>query len=158
MMNIKTRRFESWLIWGAAAWVLLGIACLATDRWTQPRLVGLSRVPLIHATAEEWQKLGSTPGILMFTGFGLWRAQRDGGRTVYHFIATLVVVAALCQTLKYLVGRPRPMWNADAICFLGPLGLFRDNGMMPIDSMPSGHTAAAFAMVSALHTCGASGR
>ena len=54
------------------------------------------------------------------------------------------------NVLKYLFGRARPDRVHDQTIFYGPFGMFNHGAGVAIDSMPSGHTTAAFAMATAL--------
>lgn len=131
-------------------WLAAGMACIPLDEITQPYLTELGRQPWPRCLAERWQDLGATYGILLFllVGLATWRVDR--GRTFIQFAICVSAVGAAAQVVKHVVGRVRPHAAGDSTLFLGPLGIFNSGPNVPIDSMPSGHTAAAFAMATVL--------
>ncbi len=135
---------------GIAVWCLLGFTCLSLDEYVQPKLTYFGQNTWAGPVAERWQQLGATAGIVTFLFAGLCDWPRRGHQTVARFAACAIAVGIAVQTVKYAIGRARPNSVNDATKFFGPFGLWNDGKSVPIDSMPSGHTAAAFAMAYAL--------
>ena len=112
----------------------------------QPHLALAGRNPVVRILAENWQQLGETAGIAFFVAVLL-----IFGRNIRKGAAvTLVAIAVACQGSKYCFGRVRPNWTGDVTVFYGPFGYFNSGPPVPIDSLPSGHTAVAFAMAQVL--------
>jgi membrane-associated phospholipid phosphatase len=132
-----------------SAWLFIGLLCIATDNQIQRWLAHISGSAVRNAAAL-WQELGSTPGIILFLLSALVLCARSRLRTMAHFAICVSLAGILVQVLKHLVGRVRPAENHDTTFFMGPLGLINSGYSGRIDSMPSGHTAAAFAMATAL--------
>lgn len=129
---------------------MAGLALVALDERIQPHLRELGLGATCNSVAQIWQDAGATPGIVLFLGTGLVTAIRDGGQTFVRFAACVGGAGGTVQIVKHLVGRARPDWVQGATRFFGPFGIWNNGPSMPIDSMPSGHTAAAFAMAVAL--------
>lgn len=134
----------------AAIWLAIGLACLFIDDRLQPYFTELGRAGAARQFAEHWQQLAETLGILCFLAFGAACAFYDRGKTVLAFAVAVSLAGAAVQVVKHLVGRARPNLVHDVTLFYGPLGMWNDGPPVAIDSMPSGHTAAAFAMATAL--------
>lgn len=131
-------------------WLATGMACIPLDEFVQPYLTELGREPWLRSLAGQWQDLGGTFGILLFLGAGLVTLPLDRGRNFMRFAICISTVGVAAQLVKHIVGRVRPHAAEDGTLFLGPLGIFNSGPSVPIDSMPSGHTAAAFAMATVL--------
>lgn len=131
-------------------WLLAGLGCLCVDDQLQPYLTNAGRHPTVRAVAEDWQELGATAGILLFLAAGALYGVRDRGRTFVLFALSVSLAGAAAQVIKHLAGRARPNLVHDTTHFYGPLGMFNEGPAVVTDSMPSGHTAAAFAMAVAL--------
>jgi membrane-associated phospholipid phosphatase len=151
--DMQTITHKSRLPWRMAlftTWFALGIACILLDSHIQPWLTNAGHVTWVRRMASVWEQLGSTPGIVLFILSAAVLIRSDKGRTLLHFAVSIGLVGASVQLLKYLIGRVRPTVAGDSTIFAGPLGLLGDGTSHRIDSMPSGHTAAAFAMALAL--------
>ena len=133
-----------------SAWLVCGVTCVALDADFQPAITRLGRDGIFRQVAEHWQELGGKVGIVLFLAASLLNRSSTRRRTVARFAVTVLLAGATVQLLKNLVGRARPNWVNDATVFYGPWGLFNEGPTVPIDSMPSGHTTAAFAMAAAL--------
>lgn len=84
-------------------------------------------------------------------------------RRLLDWAAAFIVAGIVCNAMKLLIGRPRPMFN-DPLCFLGPLGEYPINAKVGVRhawefwagissdlwSMPSSHTAYACLMAAAI--------
>jgi membrane-associated phospholipid phosphatase len=139
--------------WRSAAfamWLLVGIGCILLDGGIEPELNRLGHVSSVRSAAQLWEQLGTTPGIVLFNLSGAILFRQDKGRTLLHFVVSGSLAGATVQNSKYLIGRVRPMATGDSTVFAGPFGLFNSGTLRRIDSMPSGHTTAAFAMAVAL--------
>jgi membrane-associated phospholipid phosphatase len=131
-------------------WLLVGMVMICFDSAVQPHLTQLGQEPLIRSVAQHWQELGAAIGIVVFLLAGLAFAWKDRGRSAITFALSLASVGVAVNVLKYLVGRARPNRVHDETVFYGPLGMFNHGARVAIDAIPSGHTAAAFAMATAL--------
>jgi membrane-associated phospholipid phosphatase len=133
-----------------ATWLIGGIAIVGLDESIQPHFKAFGRSDLPNSVARYWQDMGAFPGIALFLAAGLFTAIWDRGQTFFRFAICVALAGVVVQVIKHLVGRARPDWVQDATRFYGPLGIWNHGPSVPIDSMPSGHTAAAFAMAVAL--------
>ena len=124
--------------------VISGLLAIQHDSSIQPSIVGYARETPLRAVAEQWQKLGATLGIVLFLLASLGGTGRIMLRTALTFIVTISCSGVVVQGLKHIVGRVRPNDANYATIFIGP------NLTSNLDSMPSGHTVAAFAMAFAL--------
>lgn len=70
--------------------------------------------------------------------------------TAIYFLTTINLAEITAQIIKHLIGRVRASESGGATIFVRPLDWLSDATCDRIDAMPSGHTAAAFAMVLAL--------
>lgn len=127
-------------------WFCAGCLAFALDDYLQPRIRGLGEHQWVNFVAEHWQKLAETG--CMITFIGVLAASRRG--LLKPGIYALLGVAIVGQLTKYGFGRVRPHWTGDLTVFHGPLGLWGDGHRVPVDSLPSGHTAVAFAMAQVL--------
>jgi membrane-associated phospholipid phosphatase len=150
MRLTMSKSLSFWLPALLVVWLLVGIGCILLDGSLEPELHKLGRISSVHTTAHLWEQLATTPGIVLFALSGAIVARHDKGRTLLHFVVSVSLAAASVQVLKYLIGRVRPMEAGDSTVFAGPFGLFSTDTVYRIDSMPSGHTTAAFAMALAL--------
>lgn len=132
------------------AWLGAGLLLIGFDGEVQPYLKLLGAVPAVHFIAAWWQQLGATIGIVGFLLAGLAIARRDRGYTFCTFVLTIVSAGIAVQCIKHLIGRARPNDVHDQTHFYGPFGLWYAGPPIQMDSMPSGHTTAAFAMAAAL--------
>ena len=132
------------------AWGIAGCVCLQLDQAIQPIITSLGDVPIVRTAAFFWNEIGATWGIVMFLVAGLALSSHDRGATAIRFAVCVSLAGAIVQIMKHLVGRVRPASLDGMTYFYGPLAWFRVDSDMRIDSMPSGHTAAAFAMATAL--------
>jgi membrane-associated phospholipid phosphatase len=139
-----------WRLAFFGCWLFFGITCVLFDSQIQPWLNKAGHVSLVHTVADHWEQLGSTLGIVLFILVGAFSIRSDNGRTLAQFVLSVSVTGTSVQGLKYFIGRVRPAVTGDATLFAGPMGLFSMGTTHRIDSMPSGHTAAAFAMALAL--------
>jgi membrane-associated phospholipid phosphatase len=139
------RRIPAVLLWFAA-----GLIFLAVDESFQPYLTAFGRNPSVKKVALVWQELGATAGIVLFVVAGLLLMIRDRGATLARFVASISLAGVAVQLLKHLFGRVRPALSQDTTHFYGPFGVLHDGPWTRFDSMPSGHTATAFAMAVAL--------
>jgi undecaprenyl-diphosphatase len=141
---------QKYLIVGSV-WLLTGIACTTIDERVQPCLTQWgAQGTSLHAIAESWQQLGAKPGIVLFLCSALLVSGKPRTAVFIRFAACVSLAGILSQVAKYLIGRVRPNVVGDTTHYLGPLGIFNEGPWAPIDSMPSGHTAAAFSMAVAL--------
>jgi undecaprenyl-diphosphatase len=131
-------------------WLGAGIALIFVDGTIQPYLTMLGREPTVRFVAQHWQDLGATLGIVCFLIAGLLPVLRDRGQTFLRFALAISAAGIIVQLIKYLPGRVRPNLVHDESHFYGPFGLLNHGPAVQIDSMPSGHTTAAFAMAFAL--------
>jgi membrane-associated phospholipid phosphatase len=131
-------------------WLAGGLLCIGYDEQIQPQLTDVGRSEFVRPICEIWQDLGATPGIVVFIAVGLLASCADKGRTALRFIATVAAAGVVVQIVKHVAGRARPNWVHDTTHFYGPFGVFNSGSYIASDSMPSGHTAAAFAMAVAL--------
>jgi undecaprenyl-diphosphatase len=131
-------------------WLLVGVGLIRLDEWLQPFITSVGKVAAVHAIAAQWQNLGATPGIVCFLIAGLIPAIKDRGRTFFLFASCAATAGIVVQLVKALIGRARPNFVHDETHFYGPLGMFYHGPKIQLDSMPSGHTTAAFAMAFAL--------
>ena len=83
----------------------------------------------------------------LFVAIGYARNNPAWRRTGLRGWAAHAVTAVLVQSLKHGIGRPRPRLHRDEEFFTGP-GL--DSGL---DSFPSGHASASFAVASVVARC-----
>jgi membrane-associated phospholipid phosphatase len=132
--------------WILGVWVVAGLACLLLDHHVQPWIVQLGHIPTIRIVASQWHQLGSTLGFVAFFGALIVAARA----AIKPAAFALVLTGVVAQIIKHCVGRERPNWSHDATVFYGPLGVLNSGPRVPIDSFPSGHTAAAFAMAGIL--------
>ncbi len=90
----------------------------------------------------SWYVLVGVSGVFLLTGYVLSRRV-----ALVIGLDTLVahgIIALLVQTLKHLIGRPRPRLSH---LYLLPAGPSFESGW---DSFPSGHSAAAFAIAAVI--------
>ena len=152
-MNVSPKPLAPLLVlrpFTVSLWLAVGAACLFADDNLQPCFTNLGRNEVLRPVVEHWQQLGATAGILCFLACGAACAFYDRGKTVLAFAAAVSLAGACVQLVKHVVGRARPNLVHDTTHFYGPLGILNDGPPVAIDSMPSGHTAAAFAMATAL--------
>ena len=142
---MRDRRERLWM----TIWLILGIACISVDPVLRPFLARWDRITPIHAVAVHWQELGALTGMVVFLAAGGVLAWRDRGRTFVRFGIGLAGAGLAARILKYIIGRVRPNDLTDAYVFVGPSNPFIRHPL-PLDSMPSGHTTAAFAMAALL--------
>lgn len=137
--SIMNRR----LFW---CWFCVGCLAFALDDSVQPHIKELGRHRTVNFMAENSQILAETGGIIAFVvamavvGRGLLKSS----------LIALLGVAVAVHVCKFCFGRVRPQWSGDLTVFHGPLGFWGNCQGVPIDSMPSGHTAVAFAMAQVL--------
>lgn len=137
-----------WLLF--CVWFFVGLAFIGLDSTIQPWLTRCGRTPVTRVLAEHWQELGATWGIVAFLLVGLATVWWDRGRTLIVFGTYLGVATVVEQLAKHMIGRARPNAVNDQTVFFGPLGMLNHGPHVQADSMPSGHTTAAFAMATAL--------
>lgn len=133
-----------------AAWLLAGLTCVLLDETLQPALRAAGKNETVDFVAHLWNELGATWGIAFFLIAGAVASWRDRGVTVKRFASGLALAGLAVQIVKHLVGRARPSSLDGMTQFYGPLAWLRVGGEIRIDSMPSGHTAAAFSMATIL--------
>ena len=131
-------------------WIFLGIVCLGIEEHIQPMRCKFCSVPIAESAVHAWGELGAVWGIVAFIAAGLVATVYRRDYTLLFFATCLSLAGIIAQALKHLVGRVRPNSLDGATHFYGPLAWFRVDPSIRIDSMPSGHTAAAFAMATAL--------
>jgi membrane-associated phospholipid phosphatase len=127
------------------AWLAIGIICICVDPAIRPFLKQWGQARPIHIVAMYWQEIGALTGIVLFLAAGGVLAWRDRGRTLVRFGIGLAGAGMAAQIFKHVIGRVRPNDLNDASMFVGPNNPFT-RYPLPLDSMPSGHTTAAFAM------------
>jgi len=137
--SIMNRR----LFW---SWFCVGCLAFAFDDSIQPHIKALGRHRTVNFMAENSQRLAETGGIIAFV---VAMAVVGRGLLKPSLIALLGVAVAV-HVCKFCFGRVRPQWSGDLTVFHGPLGFLGNCQGVPIDSMPSGHTAVAFAMAQVL--------
>ncbi len=131
------------LLW---TWFCVGCLAFALDDSVQPHIKALGRHRTVNLMAENWQRIAETGGIIAFVV-----AMAVVGRGLLKpAVCALLGVAVAGQFSKYCFGRVRPHRTGDLTVFHGPLGLWGDGQRVPVDSLPSGHTAVAFAMAHVL--------
>ncbi len=131
-------------------WIVAGLTCIAFDGQVQPLITRIGRIEPIREVAKVWQELGATLGVVLFLLAGAFYLRSDQGKSLAYFVTSVSVAGLAVQILKRIIGRVRPSVDHDTTRFLGPWGFFQHGFKGPFDSMPSGHTAAAFAMAVAL--------
>ena len=130
-------------------WLAIGIIAIRFDPMLQPMIAGLGRAQTIQRVALHWQDLGTVTGIPLFLLVGLLLILRDRGHTLRVFLVCVLLASALSFAGKWCCGRVRPDRMDGHTRFCGPFGLV-PHSSGAVDSMPSGHTTAAFAMATAL--------
>jgi membrane-associated phospholipid phosphatase len=131
-------------------WVVTGLICFAFDAQLQPLVHQWARDSALEWSAHYWCELGAIWGITLFVLAGLFSTIRYRDLTLLNFAASVSVAGIAAQLVKHAVGRVRPGSLEGPTQFYGPLAWFRVEHAVRIDSMPSGHTTAAFAMAIAL--------
>ncbi len=144
--NPRSRWSPRWKLACFASWIVAGPICIALDGQVQPLVATIGRTELVHEIAKVWQELGAAWGIVLFFLAGALCMRSDRGRTLVYCMTAVSMAGLVAQILKRIIGRVRPSANYDAKNFLGPSQLFSQGFKGHCDSMPSGHTAAAFAM------------
>lgn len=127
-----------------------GILLVPVDSAMEPYLAQLGRIGSVDAVEDLWKELASTFGIALFLLAGASSLTKDRGRALLAFAACVTVSGTVEQAAKYLIGRARPNYVHDQTLFYGPFSALHPVPGIQIDSMPSGHTAVAFAMAVAL--------
>ncbi len=130
-------------------WLIVGVFCIFADDQIQPSLARLGNLELVGLAAGIWNQLGATLGLILFFG-ALWSAARANLKPA---IVCLAATGILAQCVKYSLGRVRPYASHELTLFHGPFGILNSGTRVAIDSFPSGHTAAAFAMAFILTKC-----
>jgi len=131
-------------------WLLVGLGAIFYDSALQPTLKHWGEQSATLLIAQYWQSLGAGFGITAFLIAGSLLARKDRLRTVCTFGACLILTSVASTILKYLVCRARPDRVDGETHFCGPFGVFYQGPPVQMDAMPSGHTAVAFAMATAL--------
>jgi membrane-associated phospholipid phosphatase len=131
-------------------WVLGGLLCLVVDNQLQPLLQSWGNSPAVGWTARYWCELGASWGITAFVVAGFVSTIRHRDKTLLEIALSVSLAGVAAQLIKHAVGRVRPDSLSAATHFYGPLAWFRVEHAVRIDSFPSGHTTAAFAMALAL--------
>jgi membrane-associated phospholipid phosphatase len=144
--NPRTRWSPRWKPVCFGLWIVAGLICIAIDEQVQPHIRRIGQTEPIREVAKAWQDLGATWGIVLFLLAGVFCLRSDRGRTLAYFVTSVSMASLAVQTLKRIIGRVRPSVDHDTTSFLGPSELFHHGFKGYYDSMPSGHTAAAFAM------------
>lgn len=140
---------KQWIV--AIVWLVIGLACLASDEYTQPHFADWgANDSALRIVAEWWQRIAEFPGIVLFLTALLMIPCHSRLIMFKRLGAGLAATALSVQLIKYLIGRARPNDVADTTKFFGPFGMFNPDEWLSIDSMPSGHTAAAFSMATIL--------
>jgi len=132
------------------ACLAIGILLVPVDSTVQPYFAQLGRNGFVDAVEDVWKELAATSGILLFVLAGAWSLRKDRGRALAVFAVCVAASSAAGQGVKYLIGRARPDSVSDQTLFYGPFSGVHPARGVQIDSMPSGHTTAAFAMAVAL--------
>ena len=117
---------------------------------TVPKREPVPEQSVLKIIADYWHILGAPLGMMFFLGTGLLAGPEIRGRIFVTFAGCLVTAALSAQILKRLVGRIRPQWAHSPRDFSGPWAVLDPSLRSIADSMPSGHTAVAFAMGVAL--------
>jgi membrane-associated phospholipid phosphatase len=133
-----------------AAWFGMGLLLIFFDDSIQPFLTAFGGHPIVKGIAQNWQELGATLGIVCFLVAGIVTIRHDRGRTFILYVLVIFAAGGAVQIAKHLIGRARPNFVNDQTHFYGPFGMFYHGPRIQLDSMPSGHTTAAFAMAVAL--------
>jgi membrane-associated phospholipid phosphatase len=146
--SLRRRKARTYIL--LILWLGAGVSLIFWDSAIQPYLTSFGCHPVVRQIAEHWQELGATLGIVCFLIAGLLTIRRDRGQTFLRFALAISAAGIVVQLIKYLPGRARPNLVHDESLFYGPFGLLNHGPPIQIDSMPSGHTTAAFAMAFAL--------
>lgn len=129
---------------------LLGIFLLVWESVQSPMEQMNIRTRTIRPFLEPWSELGGTCGILVFLATGILGSRAPFKSTFAEFAQSVLLAGVAAQLLKCLFGRARPGFRSGTSVFYGPFGWFSDHELIRPDSLPSGHTAAAFAMAACL--------
>jgi undecaprenyl-diphosphatase len=76
-----------------------------------------------------------------------WSSEGESDNSLAEVLSMAGLAA---QILKRIISRGRPIMDYKTTGFLGPTGFFHHGFKGHFDSMPSGHTAAAFGMAAAM--------
>lgn len=120
------------------------------DPFIQLRVADLGDNVALRQLMNCWRMLGEEWAIIAFLFCGAYCGFTKRREIFVWFVSSLLGVAVLVQSMKHLVSRARPTAVDVEGVFHGPLAYFRVPPEIKIDSMPSGHTAAAFAMATCL--------
>jgi membrane-associated phospholipid phosphatase len=141
-------------VWAAVCTVILPLVFLE-DGPIRVLLKDL-RVQPVFQLMRLWTWLGfgwvlAAVAAALF-GIGLWRKQQRLKQAAALSLIALAVSGLVVQTIKHLIGRPRPKLADQGVFGWGPS--FQSGH----DSFPSGHTISAFAMAAVLSSFYPSGR
>lgn len=126
------------------------LVLLYFDPYIQIRVTHLGENELFRQLMDGWRMLGEEFAISAFLLCGVYFGLTKRNKVFVWFVTSLLGVAVLVHGIKHLVSRARPTTADPQNVFCGPLAYFRVPPEIKIDSMPSGHTAAAFVMASCL--------
>lgn len=127
-----------------------GVAFLGLEITTSPMALIGRYSESLRPLAELWNQVGATIGITIFIVLGIVGSRHGFRQTFAMFTVCISTVGVVAQLLKHMIGRARPGSLSGATHFFGPFAWFNVDRAVRVDSMPSGHTAAAFAMAVAL--------
>lgn len=140
--------------WTDAVWAAGGVALLSLLDEPVQRYTQKHRSNTLETLAEVFREQGSVfyyGGIsLGVLSVGMLSGDADIKRAGGRLVATVAGSALIMQGMKMLVGRSRPNAKVGAFDF-HPFSTLEDvNGVEQRGSMPSGHTAMAFAVATSV--------
>ena len=139
--------------WTDALWVVGGVVIISLVDEPVQRYTQKHRSNTLESFAAVFREQGSVfyyGGIVGVLAVGLIKGDDDVLCAAGRLVGTVVASTIAMQGVKMLLGRSRPNANAGAFDF-NPFSTEQDSlGVEQRESMPSGHTTAAFAIATAL--------
>jgi membrane-associated phospholipid phosphatase len=129
---------------------VLLIWAIFLDPIIQPRLHELGTEWELKSIVDMLRKFGEAWAIIVFILCGIVLTCIKRQNILFWYLLCLTFVGLTVQGIKHSVGRARPSSSAYQNDFYGPLAVLRVSADFRTDSLPSGHTAVAFAMATCL--------
>jgi|CXWL01.1.fsa_nt_gi undecaprenyl-diphosphatase len=142
---------------GAPSRLPLLLSCLAFSLivwnlwqldYTMARSLRAVHVPWLELGGNVGNRIGEGLTLTLFSlilaGIGWWWPRASWAQAGLHGLVAQGVTAVVVNTLKHLIGRPRPRLMHGDSAMLGP------SFQSGLDSFPSGHSAATFAVATAM--------